>query len=227
MKVFKKLLFPMAVIATFSGIICAMEQPDTYLFQNYCERFTPAHLKKYQVSPELKAALDQRFQERNIIHNQMINTYRKFTLNNQTYFAKLDTSRIIGVQLINELAQEYGLKIKAPTKSIYESLNGKEYVIVPEITCVQRPFSLAQIQDIYKAIQVSLYQDTHGGNLLNTQEGLVYFIDTQGTSFSRKTEWNSQSQALTLDILKGTASMTDEAKVFLSKKIEELTVLSC
>lgn len=227
MKIFKKLLFSIAVIAAFSGTIGAMEQPDTYLFQNYSERFTPADLKKYKVSPELKVALDQRFQQRNIIHNQMVNSTRKFTLNNQTYFAKLDTSRIIGAQLINELAQAYGLKIKAPTKSIYESLNGKEYVIVPEVACVQRPFSLAQIQDIYKAIQVSLYQDTHSGNLLNTQEGTVYFIDTQGTSFSRKTEWTSLNQTLTLDILKETVSMTDEAKEWLSKKIEQLTIPSC
>lgn len=227
MKVFKKLLFSITAIAAFVGTTCAMEQPDKYVFENYSKQFTPDDFKKYQVSPELKLALDQRFEMRNIIHNQGINSTRRFTLNNQTYFAKLDTSRIIGTQLINELAQEYGLKIKAPFKSIYESLNGKEYVIVPETTSVQRPFSLAQIQDIYKAIQVSLYQDTHGGNLLNTQEGIVYFIDTQGTSFSRKTEWNSQNQALTLDILKATVSMTDEAKAWLSKKIEQITVPSC
>ena len=227
MKLFKKLIFTfIALTAAAASNSQAMKNPDKYLFANYQKKFTPALLGKYQVSDDIKSALDERFQGRKIIHNPLVNKTRKVTLNGQDYYVKLETSRVIGADLINELAQEYDLDtIKAPAKRIFG-----EYVVVPNIETTNTPFSLKQIKQIYKVIQQSGYVDTHRENIFNTKEGITYFLDTEKTAFTDATnlkEWQLEDMKSTLGVLKMQLPMTDEARAWLTEKMNTVTARCC
>lgn len=227
MKLFKKITFSIAaMVATAVASSYAMENQDKYLFANYEKRFTPALLEKFQVSEDLKQALEEQFKGRKIIYNPLESKTRKITLNGQDYYAKLETSRVIGTELINELAQEYGLDtVKAPIKRIFG-----ENVIVPNIATTNDPFSLKQIKHIYKVIQKSAYVDTHHENIFNTSEGITYFLDTEKKAFAQVTnlkEWQAEDMQSTLGVLKMQLPMTDEARVWLTKKMNQNIKTGC
>lgn len=215
-----------ALAALVAGKTQAMENPDKYLFQNYSKKFTENRLQQYQVNDELKSTLDERFQGRPIIHNPLVSKTRKVTLNGKDYFVKLESSRVIGAELINELAQEYGLDtIQAPSKKIYG-----EYVIVPNVQTSDTPFSLKQIKHIYKVIKHSAYVDTHRENIFNTKEGITYFLDTEKTAFADAhslKEWQAEDMQSTLGVVKMQLSMTDEARAWLTNKMKQNTTGCC
>jgi hypothetical protein len=227
MKVFKKILLPIiALTALATSNSNAMENPDKYLFQNYSKKFTADKLEKCQVSDELKSALDEQFKGRRIIHNPLVSKTRKVTLNGKDYYVKLETSRIIGAELINELAQDYGLDtVKAPIKRIFG-----EYVVVPTVSTTNDPFSLKQIKHIYKVIKKSAYVDTHRENIFNTKEGVTYFLDTEKTAFADAhslKEWQAEEMQSTLGVLKMQLPMTDEARAWLTDKMKQKTTGCC
>ncbi len=231
MKVFKKILLPIiALTALAASNSNAMESPDKYLFANYSKQFTAQPLNEYQVNDELKSALDERFQGRRIIHNSLVSKTRKVTLNGKDYYVKLETSRVIGAELINELAQEYGLNtVKALDKRIYQSAAG-EYVVVPSIETTNDPFSLKQIKHICKVIKKSAYVDTHRENIFNTKEGVTYFLDTEKTAFADAhslKEWQTEDLQSTLGVLKMQFPMTDEARAWLTKKMNQNIKTGC
>lgn len=231
MKVFKKLLLPIIALAALAvNNSNAMENPDKYLFENYSKKFTENRLRQYQVSDELKSAFDEQFKGRRIIHNPLVNKTRKVTLNGKEYYVKLETSRIIGAELINDLAQDYGLDtVKALDKRIYQSAAG-EYVVVPSIQTTNDPFSLRQIKHMYKVIKKSAYIDTHRENIFNTKEGVTYFLDTEKTAFADAhslKEWQAEDMQSTLGVVKMQLSMTDEARAWLTNKMQQKTKTGC
>lgn len=231
MNLIKKLLLPIIALAALAiSNSNAMENPDKYLFESYSKKFNENRLQQYQVNHELKSALDEHFQGRRIIHNPLVSKTRKVTLNGKDYYVKLETSRVIGAELINDLAQEYGLDtVKALDKRIYQSAAG-EYVVVPSIETTNDPFSLKQIKHICKVIKESAYVDTHRENIFNTKEGVTYFLDTEKTAFADARtlkEWQAEDLQSTLGVLKMQLPMTDEARAWLTDKMKQNIKTGC
>ncbi len=227
MKLLKKLLILIAVFVARNSY--GMENPNKYLFNNYKERFIPQELAKHYLEDGLlKKELDKQSQHGPLIpaHDNV----NKIEINGKEYYLKLDTSRIIGAALVNDLAHEYKLKVKAPLKKIYRALDGTEYCLAPVIPQVKRPFSLLQMRNIYKVIEVAGFDDAGCSNIIKAPDGTVYFIDTEEKSFidvKDLTQWSSEQRALTLDTLKETTEMTDTATAFLSRKITKLNTATC
>lgn len=83
---------------------------------------------------------------------------------------------------------------------------------------------------VCKIIEATGFDDAHSGNIINTQDGTIYFIDTEEKSFvdvKDLAQLPLDQRALILDTFNQTTEMTDAATAFLSNKIAQLNAALC
>lgn len=203
MKVFKKLLLPIAAIAAFAGNSHGMEKPKkhSYNFWEYCEKFTEKQvIEQNLVDEKTKEILD-----RDLPHVTGIDTknlpkhilekldeysfglMRNSALEQHQLLIKYDVSRVLGSQLIKKCAAENNLDaVSAPIKKCYIDRRHnyeQTLIIVPKIQPSAKLFSLKQIQQLYRLAKLTGFQDFHAANIYNTDSGIAYAVDTEYKSF--------------------------------------------
>ena len=219
MKTIRKLFLTITSLAIlFAGQNQAMEKPNNH-FLNYIKTASNQELlEKYSVSPELKNALDkaQFISWKNCHELTCISHDGK----DKSYIKKYDPllpaqSRLPGSLLIRKCAEENGLNVSSPIKLLYEK-DGQRYIIAEAITPISDPFSLKQIQHIYITCKKTNYRDIATiGNILNTKDGIVYFVDTEPRSFGLR-----NSSQILLEIITR-LELNDDATQWVTEKIDK------
>jgi len=150
-------------------------------------------LENYNVSLSIKAILDEHKEE----------LFEAFTSCNPDvclqkrrvyefpwlpgYVVKKNLSRIRGVERARRIAEENNLDcIEFPEKRAYE-VDGRVFIIVPKVNPDPNPepFTLRQVQQLWKFVLKSNYNDLHKENYMRLKNGKIVIIDTEQRSFGR------------------------------------------
>lgn len=224
MKIFKKLLIPIALITAFFGSSQAMEIYNKYFYAEY-EKRTPDEelIKKYPATPAYMAYVNKEIDKSGL----------RFT-SKAPYLFKYNRamSRLRGSLLIRECAQEFDLDaVSTPEKLLrvnddgtIQIVGGEEVVVVRGIKSHSVPFCLKQIQQLCKMIKKTGFADIKDANIFNTQEGIAYVIDTEIRSFYVPGNFaccTKYDLVTFYERMKKLLTMEDKAKEWLEQKIEK------
>lgn len=172
----KFLLLNTAFVASYAF---GMEAPDTIVenYENFIRRTsTKQLLKNHSVNPELKQLIDQNLPSG-------FNHVAAFPWLPE-YIMKKDAFRIFGSLYIKACAHQNNCDaVSCPDKFIYSAPNGTQYIIAKKIIPNNKPLSLNQVKQLYKIAKKTGYRDLHNGNIMNTDSGIMYIIDTEASSF--------------------------------------------
>lgn len=200
-----------------------MELEGKYWYANFKEQMPLEEiLKNHKISPEVAEVINKNLKALKKIAG---GAYELSALPN-TIIKEDGINRVIGSICIQQCANEYHLDaVKAPTKKVCLSAYPANYAVEPKINITRDPFSLKQIQQICIIIEQTGYFDIHGGNIVNTKNGIAYFIDTEETSFL----WANKSPikpSILLKLLEDLKKcpMEPEAKEWLEQTIKYKTL---
>ncbi len=215
-----KMIKKSLILSLFAGFgfalpVMAMEEPKGpyhELAKNISQKELVA---RYSVSPELKSVIDINLAPYICGKTLDINTVEEFSWL-PGYMVKEEKARVIGSILIRQSAEKYGCKlVTAPIALFYMSQAGIPLSIESKTRISSNPFSLKQIKQIYKVSKVTDYRDIKPANILNTQEGIAVFVDTERDAFVNVPPFSKLNYLGPLQSF----SLTPEARKWLDKKI--------
>jgi|GEM_PF-4018396 hypothetical protein len=212
----------------------AMEQEydGKYWYATFCDQISLEELvENHGVSPEVAALITNLFNKDTLKKNLDNGTLKKVAKNiyessalSEHIIKKHGAARLIGALAIQQCADEYHCDaIKIPLKKAYIDEQGNDYAVEPKIIVANAPFSLQQIQQLVIIIQKTGYFDIHDKNIVNTAQGIAYFIDTEPGAFDFGKVAFPPEPAYLLLLLKRLTylPMESDAKEWLIKRIED------
>ncbi len=218
----------------FAGQSQAMEQEydGKYWYATFSDQISLEEIvKNHTVSPEVAVTLDDLFNKEALQKNIDNGTVKKLAKNiyessalPEHIIKKHGAARLIGALAIQQCADEYHCDaVKIPIKKAYIDQQANDYAVEPKIIVANAPFSLQQIQQLVIIIQKTGYFDVHDKNIVNTAQGIAYFIDTEPGAFEFGKMSFPPEPAYLLLLLKRLTylPMEPDAQKWLAKTIEE------
>jgi hypothetical protein len=226
-----KLLLSLSLLVS-SDIVLAMEKPspemvvysnqsdntkkpaDYYYYQNFIQR-VPEEIVKHEASDDVKKTLSNL--PANFSGISEFSWLPDYIIKNNSLDKERELSRIYGSLLIRHCSQENNYSVVSTPIKYFYNKEHRLYILAEKIKHIDKPFNLKQVQQLYKTSKKTTYWDIHEGNILNTEAGIAYIIDTESRSFCNNKE---RTKKAVLRYLKDLKIDTD-AQRWLEQKTEK------
>ena len=191
MKILKKLLIPslVSLAILIAGQSQAMEksEKDKFWYTNFREQMPLATvIEQHKISSEMEEVINKTLVSGNfkLIKDYIFELPTVPSIIIKGECCDEGAERVIGSLCINQCAAALNLDaVKAPIKLVYRDKNGKHCAVMEKVNQSQNLFSLKQMQQMYIISKRTGYIDIKGDNIVNTNKGIVYFIDTERSAF--------------------------------------------
>lgn len=231
-KILKISLASLAILLTSRSYGMEQGYDGKYWYATFCDQISLEKIvNDHSVSPEIAAVINDLFNKDTLQKNLDNGTLKK--LSKKTYessglphhiIKENGAARLIGALAIDQCAHEFNCDaVKTPIKKVSIDERGNDYAFEPKIPTTADPFSLKQIQQLVIIIEKTGYFDIHDKNIMNTAQGIAYFIDTEPNAFEHGNKQFPPQPAYLLSLLNRLhyLPMERNAKEWLKKTIED------